>query len=197
MIKKMYAAGDTPNTFSYNSVLFKMAKDAKRYGREGKELMEEMKGRGVEPNVATYNAMMNIRSKRGEVEECFALFEEMKGRGLVPDVYSYNLLMDIRGRQRDESGIFSFSSFLLFFLFFFVNVLIGVNSILNSLVTSNTAPTRASLNILLRVISDRGDTARYHHLPLSSNSLSLPLSLPLPLHLSTSSLLPFLLLMHH
>lgn len=138
LLQSMWNSGMSPTTRNYNSVLFAMAKHATREAHSSQQLFGEMKSSGVPPDVTTYNTLMKIKSKNGDVDGCFALFEEIKENDLEPDVHSYNILMNIKGRQRDKAG---------------------VTSILNALLANNIAPTRASLNVLLLVVADRGDVS--------------------------------------
>ena len=52
------------------------------------ELLEEMRERGLKPNVISCNAAMSACAKVGKWERAVELLEKMKERGLKPDVIS-------------------------------------------------------------------------------------------------------------
>jgi tetratricopeptide (TPR) repeat protein len=56
----------------------------------GKELLAEMRARGIAPNVITYSTLMDKADFQGGKE----LLAEMRVKGIAPNVISYNTLMD-------------------------------------------------------------------------------------------------------
>merc|ERR1719355_14639 len=60
-------------------------------------ILEEMKGRGIEPNLITYSTMVKGHSQQGDMQAAFAILERMKVEGagkLKPDEIMYNSLLD-------------------------------------------------------------------------------------------------------
>ncbi|KAF2312116.1 hypothetical protein GH714_028101 [Hevea brasiliensis] len=60
---------------------------------------EDMKTRGICPDVVTYNTMINGYYKFRKMEEAEKLFVEMKGKNIAPTVISYTTM--IKGGKRD------------------------------------------------------------------------------------------------
>ncbi|KAK4436854.1 Pentatricopeptide repeat-containing protein [Sesamum alatum] len=56
-------------------------------------LMDEMKERGVSPNVDTYNIVLNSVCEGERTEEAATLLDEMLQRGITPNIYSFKLLI--------------------------------------------------------------------------------------------------------
>ncbi|MBA0564781.1 hypothetical protein Golob_009692, partial [Gossypium lobatum] len=52
-----------------------------------------MKLTGLDPDLVSYNLMLNGLGKSGRVEEALSLFDEMRNRGITPDLYTYNSLI--------------------------------------------------------------------------------------------------------
>ena len=53
----------------------------------------EMPGRGVTPNVITYNATISACEKDGLWQQALELLREMPERGVTPDVITYSATM--------------------------------------------------------------------------------------------------------
>ena len=53
-----------------------------------------MPKQGLNPDVVTYNTLMNELCKMGNVKEAIKLFQQMKGSNVVPNVITYSTLMD-------------------------------------------------------------------------------------------------------
>lgn len=59
------------------------------------KILEDMKAKGVSPNVITYSTMIKGHCQSGDVPTAFAILEEMKTVGhLKPDEIMYNSLID-------------------------------------------------------------------------------------------------------
>ena len=54
------------------------------------ELLEEMRGAGVVPDVISYSAAISACEKGQQWQRALELLEEMKAAGVAPDVISYN-----------------------------------------------------------------------------------------------------------
>lgn len=73
-----------------------------------KRFFKEMLDKGIEPNVVTYNVMLNGICRRsslhpeerfdGVIREAEKLFDEMREKGLGPDVTSYSILLHVYSR---------------------------------------------------------------------------------------------------
>jgi pentatricopeptide repeat protein len=57
-------------------------------------LLEEMRAKGVEPDVITYNASISACGKGGQWEKALQLLEEMRAKGVEPDVFTYGAVID-------------------------------------------------------------------------------------------------------
>ena len=56
-------------------------------------IYEEMKQRGLEPNVITCSALISACAKARKLDKAFEVFAEMKQRGLQPEVITCNALI--------------------------------------------------------------------------------------------------------
>ncbi|CAA6667855.1 unnamed protein product [Spirodela intermedia] len=72
------------------------------------KFLREMSDRGLEPNVVSYNVLLNGICRRaslhpdtrfdGTIRAAEDLFEEMRSRGIEPDVTSYSILLHVYSR---------------------------------------------------------------------------------------------------
>ncbi|PNX78852.1 pentatricopeptide repeat-containing protein [Trifolium pratense] len=62
--------------------------------REAFDLFQDMKIRGITPDVKTYTVMINIYVKMGRLPEAYDLFQDMNIRGIKPDVIAYEVLLN-------------------------------------------------------------------------------------------------------
>lgn len=65
-----------------------------------------MKERGVLPDVATYNSVMNVCAKAGKVQWAYNIMEKMQVAGLVPDKASFTILMNSAIAENDLDKAF-------------------------------------------------------------------------------------------
>lgn len=65
-----------------------------------------MKEKGVLPDVATYNAVMNVCAKAGKVQWSYNILEKMQVAGLVPDKASFTILMNAAIAENDVDKAF-------------------------------------------------------------------------------------------
>ncbi|XP_051134230.1 pentatricopeptide repeat-containing protein At2g13420, mitochondrial-like [Andrographis paniculata] len=104
----------------FNKEKYRLEADAKLYtvliygwckvGRidMGKKFLSEMMERIIEPNVVTYNVLLNGVCRRSSlhpegrfervIREAEKLFEQMRSRGLEPDVTSYSIVLHVYSR---------------------------------------------------------------------------------------------------
>ena len=57
------------------------------------QVYHEMVERGVEPDVYTFNTLINACAQRGDAERAKDVFDEMKRMGVPADVFSYNTMI--------------------------------------------------------------------------------------------------------
>jgi len=57
------------------------------------ELYEEMKANDVQPNLATFNALIDVCARNGNVEKAAALFRDMCSVGVSPDLITYSTVI--------------------------------------------------------------------------------------------------------
>ena len=64
-----------------------------------------MEGRGIQPNVISYNAAISACEKGGQHEKAVELLREMEGRGIQPNVISYNAVISAceKGGQHEKA----------------------------------------------------------------------------------------------
>ncbi|AES61607.1 putative tetratricopeptide-like helical domain-containing protein [Medicago truncatula] len=73
-----------PNLQTFNILLsgWKNVEDAELF-------VNEMKEMGVEPDVVTYNSLVDVYCKGREIEKAYKVFDEMREKDLSPDVITY------------------------------------------------------------------------------------------------------------
>ncbi|CAM9381903.1 unnamed protein product, partial [Hapterophycus canaliculatus] len=108
VLREMDRAGVTPETVAFNTVLAAFEhrphpggggsesgakKEAPRWPM-ALELVADMEKRGVEPDVVTYNSLINVLRWGGQREKALTIVEEMNTKGAAggvrPDVITYN-----------------------------------------------------------------------------------------------------------
>ncbi|CAM9211127.1 unnamed protein product [Scytosiphon promiscuus] len=108
VLLEMDRAGVTPETVAFNTVLAAFEhrphpgnsggvgvakKDTPRWPM-ALELLADMERRGVEPDVVTYNSLINVLRWGGQREKALAIVEDMNTKGadggVRPDVITYN-----------------------------------------------------------------------------------------------------------
>ena len=57
-----------------------------------------MQERGVELNVHTFSALMNVCIKAGQYQRALSVYEEMTSVGCRPNIVTYNTLIDLLGK---------------------------------------------------------------------------------------------------
>ncbi|KAG6721493.1 hypothetical protein I3843_03G113300 [Carya illinoinensis] len=99
--------GFLPDTKMYTILIYGWCK----IGRidMGEKFLKDMMGRGIEPNVVTYNVLLNGICRRASLhpEERFErtirnaekVFDEMRERGIEPDVTSFSIVLHVYGRS--------------------------------------------------------------------------------------------------
>jgi pentatricopeptide repeat protein len=58
--------------------------------------LKEMKDRGLQPDLLTYNSTMQLFGMRCMEDEAWALVDDMKASGITPDVETYKFLLQVR-----------------------------------------------------------------------------------------------------
>ncbi len=64
------------------------------------KLAREMADRGVERNVHTYTALMNVCIKCGKCQLALETYHQMRQDGCTPNVVTYNTLIDVYGKMQ-------------------------------------------------------------------------------------------------
>eukprot|EP00887_Chlorella_sp_A99_P002940 scaffold24.g2940.t1 len=59
----------------------------------------EMRGRGIQRNVHTFSALMNVCIKCGQYRLALDVYREMRGEGCPANVVTYNTLIDVYGKS--------------------------------------------------------------------------------------------------
>ncbi|MED6120360.1 hypothetical protein PIB30_020195 [Stylosanthes scabra] len=77
-----------PNLQTFNILLsgWKTPEDAEGFFKEMREM-------GVEPDVVTYNSLVDVYCKGREIEKAYKLLDEMRDRDLPPDVITYTSII--------------------------------------------------------------------------------------------------------
>lgn len=63
--------------------------------RRALELVAEMRSKGIECNVHTYSALMNVCIKANELELAQDVYKQMLDEGCTPNLVTYNILIDV------------------------------------------------------------------------------------------------------
>ena len=63
------------------------------------ELLDQMRSRGIAPNVHTYSALMNVCIKCGQLARALEVYSDLQKDGCVPNVVTFNTLIDVYGKN--------------------------------------------------------------------------------------------------
>ena len=56
-------------------------------------MFENMLGRGICPNIATFNKLIHGLAKEGDVRESEKLFNKVLKRGVMPNLFTFNIFI--------------------------------------------------------------------------------------------------------
>uniref|UniRef100_A0A1S4CP91 Pentatricopeptide repeat-containing protein At1g12700, mitochondrial n=1 Tax=Nicotiana tabacum TaxID=4097 RepID=A0A1S4CP91_TOBAC len=72
---------------------------------DAEEVMRHMNGKGVEPNVVTYNVIIDGYCLRGQMDRARSLFDSMTDKSIKPDIFSYSTLINgyCKKKKLDEA----------------------------------------------------------------------------------------------
>ncbi|KAG5620087.1 hypothetical protein H5410_005305 [Solanum commersonii] len=76
-------------------------------------LIDEMREKGISPNVYTYNIMIGCLCKSGRTEEAIPLLNEMLQKGIIPNMHTFELLIKSycrTGEFRPAQEVFDIAS---------------------------------------------------------------------------------------
>lgn len=77
------------DVYAYTSLITALSRNRKF--KEALEFFRQMKDEGPQPNIVTYNVIIDLYGKKGRSwESILVLFEEIKVQGIQPDEYTYN-----------------------------------------------------------------------------------------------------------
>ncbi|KAK2999272.1 hypothetical protein RJ639_023467 [Escallonia herrerae] len=93
MLSAMENEGVTRNVATYT--LLTDGYSSNVYGKieDVEKMLDEMRERGIEPDVQLYNSIISWNCKLGNMKRAFALFDELPERGVVPNVHTYGALI--------------------------------------------------------------------------------------------------------
>ena len=77
------------DVYHYSAMLSHAADSA-----QADELLDQMSEAGVQPNVVTYNTLINKHQGNGQLDRARALLDSMAASGVRPDVVTYSSLID-------------------------------------------------------------------------------------------------------
>uniref|UniRef100_A0A7S1JBE8 PROP1-like PPR domain-containing protein n=1 Tax=Eutreptiella gymnastica TaxID=73025 RepID=A0A7S1JBE8_9EUGL len=97
--------GIQPDVAVYNTLIGFCA--AVRDERTASEVFEEMKEKGIWPNVHTYNTLMNVFSE-APYEVIQQMFDDMPAKGIDPNLRTFNTIMKACQRCNDSDRAFKF-----------------------------------------------------------------------------------------
>ncbi|XP_078433497.1 pentatricopeptide repeat-containing protein At2g13420, mitochondrial-like [Wolffia australiana] len=101
MAEKFLRETREPNVVCYNillngvcrkSSLHPEARFLKTINAAG-QLFDEMRSRGIEPDVTSYSILLHVYSRAHKPELCFSLFNSMREKGISPTVATYTSLV--------------------------------------------------------------------------------------------------------
>nr|XP_009772729.1 PREDICTED: pentatricopeptide repeat-containing protein At2g13420, mitochondrial-like [Nicotiana sylvestris] len=93
-------AGAAPLTWQEFSTLFlekwipQSQREELQTGYVAKSLFTQIKDIGIDPDIITYNSLIDGIGEHGELDDMVYLYEEMKKVGCFPDVITYNTLIN-------------------------------------------------------------------------------------------------------
>jgi pentatricopeptide repeat protein len=77
------------DVYAYTSLITSLSRNRKF--KEALEFFKQMKEEGPQPNIVTYNVIIDLYGKKGRSwEKILEVFEEMRAQGIRPDEYTYN-----------------------------------------------------------------------------------------------------------
>ncbi|URE03795.1 hypothetical protein MUK42_21088 [Musa troglodytarum] len=100
---EMRRIGVPLNSYTFNILIHALCRGSSKEDIRAEEFLEEMESEGFDPDVITYNTLMDGYCRRGMLEDAFHLYRIMRYRGVEPDLISYTILMN--GLCRDGKVI--------------------------------------------------------------------------------------------
>eukprot|EP00961_Rhodomonas_salina_P063963 859654-Rhodomonas_salina.1 len=73
---------------------------------QAQALMSEMQRVGVQPNLVTYNTLIQKHNRDGQAELAQQVLEEMIANGVAPDVVTYSSIIDGLTRNQKHRSAF-------------------------------------------------------------------------------------------
>jgi pentatricopeptide repeat protein len=73
------------------------------------ETLAEMKSKHVSHNLFTYNILLNVMAKNGDLKQMLEYFDDMKLKGIKPDSISYTTVISAAGMGK----VWEFAKFQL------------------------------------------------------------------------------------
>ncbi|XP_042479627.1 pentatricopeptide repeat-containing protein At5g40400 isoform X2 [Macadamia integrifolia] len=109
--KEMGRIGIFPNSYTFNILTHVLCRDGDGDGDVGKVnvFLEKMEEEGFDPDVVTYNTLIDSYCRKGRLDDAFYLYKIMYRRGVPPDLVSYTTLMKglcKQGKVRDAHQLF-------------------------------------------------------------------------------------------
>lgn len=91
----------TPNLVTYNTLMKACGSAPER----ARELLVEMKGLGLVPDLKSWSILMDAYGSKGDILGCLESLEEMKEAGITPDVIAYTAVIKgcVRAREPDKA----------------------------------------------------------------------------------------------
>lgn len=89
LFESLRTEGYPLDVYAYTSLITALSRSRKF--KEALGFFKHMKDEGPQPNIVTYNVIIDLYGKKGRSwENILELFEEMKAQGIRPDEYTYN-----------------------------------------------------------------------------------------------------------
>ncbi|KAG6520104.1 hypothetical protein ZIOFF_017136 [Zingiber officinale] len=88
---EMRTTGVLPNTYTFNILILSLCRGSDGSAR-AVEFLDEMESEGFDPDVVTYNTLMDGYCRKGMLSDAFYLYRVMQPRGVEPDLISYTIL---------------------------------------------------------------------------------------------------------
>ncbi|XP_045810404.1 pentatricopeptide repeat-containing protein At3g22470, mitochondrial-like [Trifolium pratense] len=148
LLSKMKDNSCIPNAATYEIIICSLIDGLGKFGRisHALKLVVEMHDRGgLQPNIFTYNSILDALCKNHHVEKAIALLKKVKDEGIQPEMNTYTIL--IHGLWFCDKGLFD-----------------EVLALLSKMKDNSCIPNAATYEIIIRSLFNKGENDKAHKL---------------------------------